>query len=247
MTFCIAMKVQEGIVAISDTRVTTGSERSTARKLSVFEHDRHTFFLMTSGLRSVRDKTLAYFYDLLEQEDPRYDKLYKAVNGFAEQLRKVHKEDHEALTEAGLHFNLHALIGGQLERDSEHKLFLLYPQGNWIEITQGTPYCLIGESSYGKPLLDRSLMYTSTMQTALKIGCLAFFSTRTATTDVDFPIDAILYPLDSYRIWQYRFQQDDLAHVNEWWQNRLRSSIDELPSDWLARVFPLRIRGDAAG
>ena len=105
----------------------------------------------------------------------------------------------------------------------------------------------LGESSYGKPLLDRSLMYTTTLQTALKIGCLAFFSTRTATTDVDFPMDAVLYPRDSYRIWSLRFQYEDLAHVNEWWQNRLRASIDELPSDWLGRVFPLEIRGDAAG
>jgi putative proteasome-type protease len=247
MTFCIAMKVEEGIVAISDTRVTTGSERSTARKLAIFEHDKHCFFLMTSGLRSVRDKTLAYFHDLLEQEAPHYDKLYKAVNGFAEMLRQVHKEDGKALEGAGLQFNMHALVGGQLERDAEHKLFLLYPQGNWIEITPGTPYCLIGESSYGKPLLDRSLLYTSTMQTALKIGCLAFFSTRTATTDVDFPIDAVLYPRDSYRISHFRFDHETLAHVNTWWQDRLRSSIDELPSEWLARVFPLRIRGDAAG
>lgn len=245
MTFCIAMKVEQGIVAIADTRITSGAERSTARKLSIFEHDRHSFFLMTSGLRSVRDKTLAYFHDALEEEDAGYDRLYKAVNGFATQLRRVHAEDARALQDSGMLFNLHTIIGGQLERDREHKLFLLYPQGNWIEITQGTPYCLIGESCYGKPLLERSLLYTTNLETAVKIGCLAFFSTRKATTNVDFPIDLALYPRDSYHIREYRFEHDDLAYVNKWWQDRLRTSIGQLPSDWLERIFPLRTGNEA--
>ena len=239
MTFCIAMKVEEGIVAIADTRITSGTERSTAKKMTVFEHGRHSFFLMTSGLRSVRDKTLAYYEDVVEREDAHFDKLYKAVNAFAEQLRRVRAEDRQALEDGGLQFNLVSLIGGQLERDTEHKLYLLYPEGNWVEVVKGTPYCLIGESSYGKPLLERSLLYTSPMETALKIGCLAFFSTRTATTDVDFPMDVVLYPRDTFHIHQHRFEYEDLAHVNKWWQDKLRRSIGELPDEWLKHIFPL--------
>lgn len=233
MTFCIAMKVEEGIVAIADTRLTSGSERSTARKVHVIEHDRHSFFIMTSGLRSVRDKTLTYFLDAIEEEDKKYDKLYKAVNGFAQHLRRVEAEDKKALEEASLDFNLYTLIGGQLENDDEHKLFLLYPQGNWVEVSQGTPYYLIGESAYGRPILERSLMYSSSLRTALKIGSLAFFSTRTATTDVDFPIDVVIYPRDSYHMTEHRFHHEELAHVNKWWQDKLRASIGELPEDWI--------------
>jgi putative proteasome-type protease len=247
MTFCIAMKVEQGIVAIADTRITSGAERSTARKVSVFEHGRHSFFLMTSGLRAARDKMLTYFQDEMETDGTRFEKLYQAVNAVAKNLRRVAAEDRQALEESGMNFNLFCLIGGQLERDAEHKLYLLYPQGNWVEITQGTPYSLIGESSYGKPLLERSLFYDTPLETALKIGCLAFFSTRTATTDVDFPMDVTIYPRDSFHTWQFRFAHEDLAHVNKWWQDRLRKSIEELPSDWVGRVFPLQMpRSDEA-
>lgn len=232
MTFCIAMKVETGIVAIADTRLTSGSERSTARKVHVFEHGKHSYFLMTSGLRSVRDKALTYFLDEIQEEDRKYDKLYKAVNGFAGQLRRVWAEDKEALEDSGLTFNLYTLIGGQLENDDEHKLFLLYPQGNWVEVSQGTPYYLIGESAYGRPLLERSLQYSSPLQTALKVGCLAFFSTRAATTDVDFPIDVAIYERDSFEMQQHRYAHEDLAHVNKWWQDRLRESVRELPDEW---------------
>ena len=128
MTFCLAMKVESGLVGIADTRVTTGSEHITARKVSIHQHGRHSMFLMTSGLRSARDKALTYFEETIEQNDEAFDKLYKAVNAFAQQVRRVAEEDKDALEESGLRFNLYAIVGGQLENDSEHKLYLLYPK-----------------------------------------------------------------------------------------------------------------------
>jgi putative proteasome-type protease len=138
------MKVRKGLVGIADTLVTTGSESITARKVSIHQYGRHSLFLMTSGLRSVRDKSLTYFDEVLERDDSSFDKLYKAVNAFAAQIRRVAEEDKKALQEAGLHFDLFSIIGGQLENDHEHKLYMLYPQGNWVEVGQGTPYYLIG-------------------------------------------------------------------------------------------------------
>ena len=79
MTFCLAMKVQTGLVAISDSRITSGGETSTACKVSIYEDKRHSMFLMTSGLRSARDKALTYFEETLEQTHATFDKLYKAV------------------------------------------------------------------------------------------------------------------------------------------------------------------------
>ena len=232
MTFCIGMKVKDGLVGLADTRITSGSEQITARKVTVHQHGRHSLFLMTSGLRSVRDKSLTYFEEILEDSDQSFDKLYKAVNKFAEQVRRVSKEDKEALAEAGLSFNLFSLIGGQLENDREHKLFLLYPQGNWIEVGPGTPYSMIGESSYGKPLLDRALRYDSDMRLALKVGYLAFDATRTSANDVDFPLDLVLYKRDSYQMVMQRFDRTDLQHVSDWWRDNLRGILDHVPDDW---------------
>jgi putative proteasome-type protease len=233
MTFCVGIKVQEGLVGIADTRVTSGMEWITARKASVIEREGHSMFIMTSGLRSARDKALTYFDEVLEEQDESFDKLYKAVNAFAEQVRRVTAEDKEALKDSGYDMNLYCIIGGQLEKDHEHKLYLLYPQANWVEVAQSTPYYVIGESSYGKPLLDRALTYETSMETALKLGYLAFDATRIAAVDVDFPIDVVLYRPNSYHITQHRYEAAELEDISRAWQERLMKSVDHLPCDWV--------------
>lgn len=237
MSFCIAIKVVDGLVGIADTRVTTGTQAITARKVSVFQHGNHCMFLMTSGLRSARDKALTYFDEVLEGKDQNFTKLYQAVNAFGEQVRRVAAEDREGLSESGLDFNLNVLIGGQLEGDKEHKLYMLYPQANWVEVSQGTPYYLIGESAYGKPILDRVLTYERPMDYALKVGHLAFDSTRRAATDVDYPIDIVIYRKDSFHILERRYNQADLNHVGVWWQEHLAELINELPSEWVDELM----------
>ena len=237
MTFCVGMKVRKGLVGIADTLVTTGTESIMARKVTIHQYGRHSLFLMTSGLRSVRDKALTYFNEVLEQDDNTFDKLYMAVNAFAAQVRRVADEDRRALEEAGLHFDLFSIIGGQLEKDTEHKLYMLYPQGNWVEVGQGTPYYLIGESSYGKPIMDRALSYELNMETALKIGYLAFDATRTSAIDVDFPIDVVLYKADTYDIVEHRYERAELIRISEWWQKTIREAIRELPHDWVEAAF----------
>lgn len=236
MTFCLGMKVEEGLVAIADTRITTGSEQITAKKISVHQHGRHSLFIMTSGLRSARDKAVTYFDEVLEEESESFDKLYKAVNKFAEQIRRVASEDKDALDDAGLTFNLFAVVGGQLERDNEHKLYLLYPQGNWVEVTRGSPYYIIGESSYGKPMMDRVLHYECSLEVALKAGYLAFDATRTSATDVGFPLDVVLYRRDSYKLLEQRLTRDQLWPVSEWWQERIRDAVAEAPSEWATNL-----------
>ena len=194
-------------------------------------------FLMTSGLRSVRDKAVTYFDEAIGDDDQTFDKLFKAVNVFAAQIRRVAEEDKAALDRAGLIFDLHALVGGQLESDQEHKLFLIYPQGNWVEVSEGTPYCIIGETGYGKPLLDRVLRYHSSMDLALKVGFLAFDATRTSSTSVEYPLDVVLYRHDTFDIVEHRFQKEDLADIASWWQSRIYESVEKLPSKWIDRLL----------
>jgi putative proteasome-type protease len=194
-------------------------------------------FLMTSGLRALRDKALTYFDEVMAESEHPFDRLFKAVNAFSAQIRRVAHEDKEALTESGLSFNIYALVGGQCTNDREHKLYLVYPQGNWVEIGQGTPYHIIGASGYGKPILDRTLKHHDSMRFALKVGCLAFDSTRISAADVDFPTDVVLYARDTYRIVERRYEKDDLLEMSTWWQERLRRSVHELPSDGIERVF----------
>lgn len=237
MTFCLGINVREGLIGIADTRVLSGSECISARKVSVYQQDHHAMFLMTSGLRSLRDKVLTYFDEVMAETEQPVDRLFKAVNAFTAQIRRVTHEDKEALEESGLSFNMYTLVGGQFANDKTHKLYLVYPQGNWVEIGQGTPYSIIGASGYGKPILDRTLKYHDAMRFAFKVGCLAFDSTRISAADVDFPIDVVLYAHDTYQIIEHRYEKDDLLDISNWWQERLRQSVNELPSEWIERVF----------
>jgi putative proteasome-type protease len=237
MTFCLGMIVEEGIVGIADSRLTSGNEIISAKKVTLHQQGEGSLFIMTSGLRSVRDKTLTYFQEAMAARPEPFDRLFKAVNTFADQIRQVTKEDKPALTDSGLKFDFYALVGGQLSQDREHLLYLVYPQGNWVEIGKGTPYQIIGSPAYGKPVLDRTLKYQDSLRFALKVGCLAFDSTRISAADVDYPIDVVIYAKNSYRITEYRYNKQDLAPISDWWQDRLRNSVRELPAEWIDRVF----------
>ncbi len=236
MTFCLGMKIQDGLIGIADTRITSGAERITAKKITLHQHGKHSMFLMTSGLRSARDKALTYFEEVIDQTEV-FTQLYKAVNAFAMQVRRVAKEDKDALAEAGLHFNLHALVGGQLEQDKEHKLYMIYPEGNWVEVSPNTPFYIIGESGYGKPILERLLDYESDMRNALQTGFLAFNATITCAVDVDYPIDVAVYKRDTFEIMETRYYKEDLLHLSNKWRDLLRRSVGELPLDWTDKIL----------
>lgn len=237
MSFCLGIKVRDGLIGMADTRLISGTERSTAQKVTVHQYGRHSLFLMTSGLRSVRDKALTYFEEMMAEREQTFDKLYKAVNAFGEQIRRVAREDKQALEDGGLTFNLFSLIGGQLEKDSEHRLYMLYPQANWVEISPGTPYYVIGESGYGKPLLDRALRYDTDLETAMKIGYLAFDATRTSATDVDFPVDIVLYRRNAYVMVEKRFEREDIMETADWWQSQMVRLVSEAPASWTDGLF----------
>lgn len=242
MTYCVGIKLRSGFVGIADTRITSGNQTTTAKKVFTVNKKNHSFFIMTSGLRSVRDKALTYFKEIIEQNDESFNKLYKAVNAFADQVKRAANEDKESLREAGLSFNLYAIVGGQLQDDDEHKIYLLYPEGNWIEVSEGSPFVIIGNNGYGKPILDRAIKYDSTMKFALKAGFLSFDATRISSNDVDFPIDVIYYKKDSFNIVEKRYTKDELQEMSDLWNTKLSESINNLPNNWIDKLFSNKLK-----
>jgi putative proteasome-type protease len=236
MTYCLGIKVKEGLVAISDTRISSGTSTTIKKKVSVVQSDKASFFIMTSGLRSVRDKAVHYFEESVE-EGVHYDKLYKAVNAFGEQIKRVYTEDNEALIKSGYRFNLNAIVGGQLKNDEEPKLFLLYSEGNWIELDEGSPYAIIGNTGQGKAILNRVVNSDTSLKQALKAGFLSFDSTRVSSNDVEFPIDVVMYEKDSYHMEESRYESAELQHITALWNHKLKRSLDEIPEEWMEKAF----------
>ncbi|WP_026994205.1 peptidase [Flectobacillus major] len=237
MTYCLGIKVRGGLIAIADTRITAGTEVYSNKKVSVHEVGKHSLFIMTAGLRSVRDKSITYFNRLTEEQGVTFDYMYEAVNAFGDMLRKVAKEDKEMLKSEGYHFNLHSIIGGQMAKDDEHKLYLVFPEGNWIEINEGLRYQIIGNSNYGKPLLNRSLTYETPLEEALKLGFLSFDATQVSASDVDYPIDVIVYQNNSFHLIEHRLGKEEMDLVTKQWNALLKESVDKLSDDWVQTIL----------
>jgi putative proteasome-type protease len=237
MTFCLGITVDDGLVGIADTRVLSGNQSLMARKVASYQGPGFSFFVMTSGLRSLRDKVLLYFEESFARELRARDRLYKAVNLYSAQVRRVAEEDGPALAAADFRFNIHSLVAGQMSGDSAHRLFLVYPEGNWVEIGPDTPYQIIGNSGYGTPILERALTHSDPILYAFKLGILAFDATRLCAADVDFPLDLLIYKKGSFQMIEHRYERDDLRHISNWWQQKMRSSVEELPSDWVESVI----------
>jgi putative proteasome-type protease len=240
MTYCLGIKVRDGLVCLSDGRITSGSQVTNARKVSLHGQDGPQICIMTSGLRSLRDKALAYFDRSLRRDRSQgFASLLDAVNGYARCLRKVAKEDREALQASKLDFNLHALVAGQLDEDPEPTIYLIYPEGNWIAVDQRTPYLSIGATAYGKPILDRALTRETALATALKLAYLSFDSTRFSSADVGFPLDMLTFAASDRRWREVHYDYEDLSAQRTWWNEHLTKLAGEMPDGpWLDRLVP---------
>lgn len=236
MTYCLGIKVKQGLVGIADTRISAGTSTTVKKKVLVLQQHNTSLFIMTSGLRSVRDKATHYFQELISHGIV-YDKMYKAVNAFGEQIKRVADEDQQSLQNAGYKFNLNAIVGGQLVNDDEHKLFLLYSEGNWVEMDEGSPFAIIGNSGQGKAILNRIIKPTTTMRQALQAGFLSFDSVRVSSNDVEFPIDIVTYAKDSFHMTENRFEQQELQYVSADWNEKIKHYLDEMPGDWMEKIF----------
>ena len=237
MTFCLGITVEDGLVGLADTRVLSGSESLVAKKVATYQGPGFSFFIMMSGLRSLRDKALLYFEEDYTRKIEARDRLFKVVNLFAGEVRRLAEEEGPSLRQADFNFNIHALVGGQMSADSAHQLFLVYPEGNWVEIGPDTPYQIIGNSGFGKPILERSLTHDDAILYAFKLGILAFDATRLCAANVDFPIDLLLYTRGSFDLVEHRFERKDLVQISDWWQERMRCAVNELPSEWVEKAF----------
>jgi putative proteasome-type protease len=230
MTFCVGLRVDDGLVALADTQIVRGGEVSSKAKLSLHSHDDRPWFVMTSGLRSVRDKVVLRLEDRLAAADEPLRRLHHVVTAFGDELKAVRAEDGPSLDEGGLRFNLHAIVGGQLADDEEPAMFMVYPEGNWVLATDDAPSFLIGRTSYGKPILDRLLKSDTPMPQAVALAFLAFDATRASVVDVEFPIDVVVMRDGELR--EHRFEPGDVAHASSFWHTQLRVALAEFPTAW---------------
>jgi putative proteasome-type protease len=237
MTFCTGILVRDGLLALADTKIVKGEEHLTRGKLSSSVTDDGQWWLMTSGLRSVRDKAVTYLDRELAELDTPPIFLYELANRFGAQLRRVRDEDGPSLAASNFTFNLHAILGGQMSGDAKPRMYYIYPEGNWIESTDDSPYFIIGRTHYAKPILDRLLTVDTPLRQAVALAFLAFDATKASVTDVGYPIDLLVCEAMSRRFNQRRFEEQDLGQISAWWRQALVTALADFPFERFDRLL----------
>jgi len=228
MTYCIGIKSKQGVVALSDTRISSGLGISTSKKIYTCQEGKSSFFIMSSGLRSIRDKVIHYFQDSFEEHHA--DRLYKIANLLGEQVKKVRAEDQEQIKKSGFIFDGHFILGGQCGHDKEATVFLIFPEGNWVEVSDESPYAIIGNTGFGKPILRRLLTERINTDMALKAAYLSFDATYKNASDVDFPLDIVVYENDSFDLKETRKTENELKDISYSWNESLKNVAENLPN-----------------
>lgn len=235
MTYCVALKLDQGLVLVSDSRTNAGVDHiASFKKLYTFEApgDR-VLFIQSAGNLATTQSVLS----LLRQGDnPSGRSIFEAGSMFevveivGETVRHVIQRDEGP--NQGVDFGCNLLVSGQVG-DEAHRLFHVYAQGNFIEATQETPYFQIGESKYGKPILDRVLSVDMPLDKALQAALISMDSTLRSNLSVGLPVDALIYKKESLAITkEYCIDQDHEAfsHLRSDWSEGLSALFDALPS-----------------
>ncbi|MBL9048825.1 MAG: proteasome-type protease [Tabrizicola sp.] len=235
MTYCVGLLLNEGMVLLSDTRTNAGLDNiSTYRKMFTFEDPgERVIVIMTAGSLSVTQTTLAQLREAIEDPEatpetsimlaPTLLKVAEIVGG---RLARVRAEVDEKLS-AMQGASASMIVAGQ-RKGGAMRLFLIYPEGNFIEATEDTPFLQIGEHKYGKPILDRVVKLSTSLQDAQKAVLLSMDSTLRSNLSVGMPLDLAVIERDACRVTQKRrIEAGDpqFRAMSEAWSNALRDGF----------------------
>jgi putative proteasome-type protease len=236
MTYCVAMRLNAGLVFLSDSRTNAGVDQiSTFRKMTVFEHPgERLMVLLSAGNLAI---TQAVRQIVCERTGPNDRSLWNARTLFdavrlvGSAVREVHERDARALKDAGIDFNCQFLFGGQI-RGEQPRLFQVYAAGNFIESTPENPYFQIGEAKYGKPIIDRVVSPATRLDEAAKCALISMDSTLRSNISVGLPLDLLVYETDALQV--TKFVQIDqhnqyMQMIRNTWGTRLKQVFQESP------------------
>ncbi len=241
MTYCLGVITRYGIVMAADSLTNAGVDYiSNYQKLFDFsEPGDRVIVLCTAGNLSMSQAILSLLRkDLKTQAEINLHTLptmYEVARYIGQKTRQILDENRTSLQQDNIEFQCSFLLGGQVKGE-EPCLFLIYSQGNCLQATKETPFLQIGETKYGKPILDRTLTFDTPLEDAAKCALLSIDSTMKSNISVGPPINMIMYETDSLLIrHRLRLPLGDpyLAKVRKYWEAALKKAFDHMPPlDW---------------
>ncbi|MFN9746584.1 MAG: peptidase [Betaproteobacteria bacterium] len=238
MTYCVGIRLNAGLVFLSDSRTNAGLDAiSTFRKMMIYEQPGERFMVMLSAgnlsiSQSIREVLQVEKIPGAEGEEPitiwNARSMFDATRVLGSAVRRVYQQDGPSLKAAGVDFNASMIFGGQIKGEAM-RLFLVYSAGNFIEATRETCFFQVGESKYGKPILDRVLTPATQLDEAAKCALVSMDSTLKSNLSVGLPLDLLVYR-------EGRFASDEhvcidehnpyFRMIRETWGQRLREVFE---------------------
>jgi len=217
MTYCIGIRLDAGLVFLSDSRTNAGLDHiASFRKMMIYEKPGERFMVLLSAgnlsvSQSVRELLQVEKIDGGQDEAGstiwNCDSLFDAARVLGSTVRRVYAQDGPSLKATGIDFNASFILGGQIQGEAM-RMFLVYAAGNFIEATRETPYFQIGESKYGKPILDRVITPSTPLAEASKCALVSMDSTLKSNLSVGLPLDLLVYRAG-------QLQSDDFVCIDE--------------------------------
>jgi putative proteasome-type protease len=241
MTYCLGIITQSGIVMASDSRTHAGVDHvSTYQKLFDFSNPgERVIVITTSGNLSMTQGVIAWLKKDIHTVDQvnihNLPTMYDVARYVGSKLREMEKLDRSSLEADRIDYRASFLVGGQIKGE-EPELYLVYTQGNCIRAMPETPFLQTGETKYGKPILDRVLRHTTSVEKAARCALLSMDSTMKSNISVGPPIQLIMYQTDSFEIKNkmHLMQRDPyLMAIRQYWEGALQTAFEQMPEiDW---------------
>lgn len=242
MTYCVAMKLDAGLVLASDSRTNAGVDHiSRFEKMRVFAAPGNRVIVtLSAGNLSVTQNTLNLLDRRIQENSAAHlmtvASMVDAAGLIGDTMREVRQRDADYLRQNNVDASATFIVGGQIAGEAP-RLFLVYTEGNFIEASNDTPYFQSGEIKYGKPVIDRVLRSDLSIEDAVKLTLVSFDSTMRSNVSVGLPIDLLAYRADSLAVtMERRLDADDeyLREVGRRWNEGLKQAFAAVPyPDWL--------------
>ena len=240
MTYCLGMKIKEGLIFMSDTRTNSGVDNISSYK-KIFnwtKNNKASITILTAGNLATTQALVSEINGRNVSDNSRALELFNQTTMFqaskfvGKKLKKIIDSNSNGGLRADSSFDATIILGGQI-KGGEPRIFLIYPQGNFIEVSQDNPFFQIGETKYGKPILVRGYDYEMGFSDAVKLMLLSFDSTIKANLSVGFPLDLHIYKANSFKEAQIiRIESDNkyYSKISNGWSKALKSALDSMPN-----------------
>ncbi len=239
MTYCVAMSLEKGLVFAADSRTNAGVDQiATFRKLHKFMIDgERAIVILSAGNLATTQSVISLLNMRLNSDQPNLfgaRSMYEVAAIVGSTCQEVIRRD-SGQSQGNVDFGSSFIVGGQIQGE-HHRLFQIYPEGNFIESTPDTPYFQIGEIKYGKPILDRVVDYQLPLKDAAKCALISLDSTIRSNLSVGLPLDVLIYDTNSYSLANHHDVTDQNEHfhaLGEAWSQGLREAFARLPDvEW---------------